>query len=104
MYKCNLFLLFILASMISCAYTSRDVKEASLNMQLNEKKIISVASQKAEELGYNIDDMNLSIENNGESWVVYFSPKSKKSYVVTGGDIEIFLDSNSTIIEIRRGQ
>ncbi len=75
-------------------------------IHLAPQEAIKLANIKAEELGYKVSDMNVEVSKSGKIISVYFSPKQQADMVVVGGgDLTVFIDSESMAInEVLRGQ
>jgi len=66
---------------------------------------VRLANIKAEELGYNFDEMDIKVSNSGKNISVLYLPKQQPGVMITGGDLTVLINSESMeIIEIQRGQ
>ena len=66
------------------------------------EEAVRLANIKAEELGYNLKEMDIEVSTSGKIIYVYYSPKEK---AMMGGDLTVLINSESMeISEIKRGQ
>ena len=69
--------------------------------KMTESEAILLASQKARELGYQVEKMRQTIKLENDHYIVYFGPKE----LVCGGDVTFIISRASrNIISIKRGQ
>ena len=71
-------------------------------MILDKKTAIQIATSKAQELGYDVQEMSVSCSWSGLDFTVEFLPKD---LIQTGGDLKIVIDGRTgKIKDIQRGQ
>ena len=56
------------------------------NMQEKEK-VLAIAKEKAVSMGYVLEKHNISIEQDGNNWLIAFTPKE----LILGGGVEIWI-------------
>lgn len=73
---------------------------------MKDEEAIKVAVDKAKELKYDVDKMDIKIEKSDTIISIYLSPKQNENNTVTlGGDITIKIDKKTRkIVEIKRWQ
>lgn len=96
-------LCFIL--LLSIQYGCKRSSETSIvdtkKAEAMKEKAITIAKDKAKELGYSLGEMTMKVTAKKDAVIVYFAPKA----TMLGGDLTIKIDTKAEeIIEIERGQ
>ena len=62
---------------------------------MSEKEAVKIATQKAEELDYIVENMNIKTKKTNSEIVVYFYPKQVEGSFISGGDLTITIDTST---------
>ena len=84
-----------------CKGCGKDSDSRAKKVESMEEKAITVAKDKAKELGYPLEEMTMKVTAEKDSFVVYFAPKA----TVLGGDLTIKVAAESgEVLKVERGQ
>jgi len=100
-----LFILFVAFLTDKIFYSQDSQEQSSGEIQstvfISEAEAVKIATAKAKELGYPVEEMNIQSKIKDNEVVVYFQPKALQ----LGGDLTIRVDmENSSVIDVIRGQ
>lgn len=70
-------------------------------MVMSVARALKIANKRVLELGYQIEELSISIAQEGEIWKIDYMPKVK---IQRGGGVTILVDQEGKIVEVKRGQ
>lgn len=93
--------MLLLSIQYGCKRSPEDSDVKTKKVEAMKEKAITVAKDKAKELGYSLEEMTMKVIAKKDTFVVYFAPKA----MVLGGDLTIKVGAKTgEILEIERGQ
>jgi len=102
-------IIFFVAIFIFLGCSSNPQKNLNANtnegqIMVSEKELIFWASQKAKEVGINVDNCNIKIFKENNFTVVNFCEKMPKDHFQTGGEVSIFFKKKNNEYEFIKGE
>ena len=99
-----IFIYFLLLVVIGCG-KSKDSRKENPQDAVSILKAKHIAKEKAIELNYDVENMDISSNKQDSDIIIYLLPRQKAGVVTLGGDLMVIIDANKMEIkELKRGQ
>lgn len=97
----SLCFMLLLSIQYGCKRSPEKYSVETKEVEAMKEKAITIAKDKARELGYSLEEMTTKVTEKEDAFIIYFAPKA----MVLGGDLTIKVSSKAgEILDIKRGQ
>jgi hypothetical protein len=97
----SLCFMLMLIVQYGCKSSTDKISTETMKTEITKEKAITIALDKAEDLGYSPEGMTTKVTENHDAYIIYFAPKT----MVLGGDLTIKVSSKTgEILNITRGK